>query len=121
MPSISENEDKSANLGNNSDTLVFTKEIDAGAELVACYAGELDAVEALRIRHVGPFFSNGIWSPGKQLIWLRTSAWPFLRCDLSIYLLVDIIGAAIYPRLISSDGLNSLTSPGLGLSSTWVI
>ena len=60
MPSISENEDKSANLGNNSDTLVFTKEIDAGAELVACYAGELDAVEALRIRHVGPFFSNGI-------------------------------------------------------------
>ena len=65
--------------------------------------------------------SSWFWSPGKQLIWLRTSAWPFLRCDLSIYLLVDIIGAAIYPRLISSDGLNSLTSPGLGLSSTWVI
>jgi len=57
LPSISDNEDKSANLG---DTFVFTKEIDAGAELVACYAGELDVVEALRIRHVEPFCSNGI-------------------------------------------------------------
>lgn len=60
LPSISENEDKSANLGDNSNTFVFTKEIDAGAELVAYYAGELDAVEALRIRYVEPFYSNGI-------------------------------------------------------------
>ena len=60
LPSISENEDKSANLGNDLNTFVFTKEIDAGAELVACYAGELDAAEALRIRYVEPFRSNDI-------------------------------------------------------------
>ena len=44
-------EDKSANFKNDLNTFVFTKEIDAG---------ELDVAEALRIRHVEPFCSNGI-------------------------------------------------------------
>jgi len=57
LPPISENEAKSANLEDNSNAFVFTKEIDAGAELVTGYVGELDAAEALRIRRVEPFCS----------------------------------------------------------------
>ncbi|KAL9710473.1 hypothetical protein Ac2012v2_006007 [Leucoagaricus gongylophorus] len=50
LPSISDNEEKSANIGDKSDAVIFTREIDTGAELVARYVGELDAAEALRIR-----------------------------------------------------------------------
>jgi len=60
LPSISENKNNSANLGNDLNTFVLTKEIDTGAELVVCYAVELDAAEALRIRYIEPFCFNGI-------------------------------------------------------------
>ena len=61
LPSISDNEEKSANIGDKSDAVIFTREIDTGAELVARYVGELDAAEALKIRHVHCFDSSGIW------------------------------------------------------------
>jgi len=60
LPSISDNEEKSVNIGDKSDAVIFTREVDTGAELVARYVGELDAAEALRIRHVHCFDSSGI-------------------------------------------------------------
>lgn len=65
-PSLSENDEKSVNLGGKSDAFVSTKEVDTGAELVAGYVGELDPKEGIRIRrkidkHIIPLMCILYW------------------------------------------------------------